>query len=305
MPISKVWRRRAWCLALVVIAGACGDGSQGGDCVAGTEACACVEGACATGLSCVSNYCVALGGPESDTYGGDSDDEASAGDSGGSDSGGAGEDLCAHFLDCVKQVQPEGLSAYALLYGPGGECYGIPGLTDEDCWAECDALREGFAQLHPNESACGPVDCGDGALSAGEMCDGGPNCTEACRWAWSSLNECGLATQVGCDPSEERCTVMSGQVSNYFGCQPHILPPDTSTGPNAPCLVTSECAYAPNAICIGRPDCIDQGCCTEVCYLGPTDLGGCSAGFTCTSVESLYSKDFPNGSELFGLCWPS
>jgi hypothetical protein len=309
-------RGLTWCftfglgLGLAMFAPGCGDGGAD-DCSPGAPGCVCVVGdLCATGLSCVSGYCVNLGGSGTNTNGSsaDGDGDAGDGDPGDGDPGGS-ENLCQELIDCVKAAQPEALSAYVTLYGPEGECYEIAGLTEQDCWAECDAIRETLALTFPDVTACGPINCGDGKLDKEEMCDGGSGCTATCSYDPDLYpdNECSPITQVGCNPVNERCAISTGEWENQFGCLSNSPNSTPAEQVNETCHYDSDCSYAPNAICMDRPDCVEWACCTDLCYLGATDLDvvDCPPGFGCISVEDLYVNPFPSGSELVGVCWPS
>jgi hypothetical protein len=297
-------------LGLAVAAPGCvGAGSDSG-CPLGAEACACVPpgNLCMSGLSCISGYCVYLGGPDSGNgeSGGEGDgDPAGDGDPGDGDPGDGDNDLCALLIDCVKEVQPESLSSYATLYGPSGSCYEIPGLTEQDCWAECDAIRESLAMLHPEVAACASYDCGDGKLDLDEACDGTSGCTPTCHYADTSMShECNPVTQVPCDPLTERCIISSNEWDeNYFFCA-NTGGEQPDAGLNESCYSDIHCADT-NALCEYRSDCVEDYCCTATCYLGDTDedFNDCPAGYTCTPVSTVHPGSWPAGTELIGLCF--
>lgn len=298
-------------LGLATLTPGCGAGGANDECPAGAEACVCLSGTlCVAGLTCVSGYCVNLGGDGGTGDGNSGDGDSGDGDSGDGDGDSGGDvNLCQPLIDCVKQAQPEALSSYVTLYGPEGECFDIAGLTPEDCWAECDAIRETLAMAYPDIAACGPLNCGDGKLDLDEMCDGTDGCTATCRYSTVPAleNDCSPVTQVGCDPASERCAFSLGEWDYSFYCQTNSQSMNPADNPNETCFYNADCSYAPNAICEARPDCVDFACCTTVCYLGPTDEDfACPAGYDCISVDDLYSNNpWPDGSELVGVCWPS
>lgn len=289
----------------------CGDGGGSDDCAPGSIACVCVGELCATGLTCVSGFCVDLGNGSGE--GNSAEGNSGDGDPGDGDPTDSGDgdptpvNLCQGLIDCVSAVQPEALSSYVLLYGPEGECYDIAGLTMEDCWAECDAIRKGLAEAFPDEPACGPPHCGNGKLDPDEMCDGEQGCSGTCVYELSTL-ECSPVTQVGCDYPDERCDHNFDDWGDaYFTCNSNFGGVEQTSGSGEPCMANHQCSES-NAICFGRPDCIDEYCCVPTCYLGETDedYGTCPTGYTCTSLEDLYSQSNPNwptGTELVGLCW--
>lgn len=297
-------------LGFVLAAGApgCSDGGANNDCYPGSEACTCVApDQCAAGLSCVSGFCVSLsseGGNDSSDQG-EGDGDAGDGDGDGDGDAGGG-DLCQLLIECAKEVQPEALSGYATLYGPGGECYEIQGLTQEDCWAECDAIRKSLAEASPEVEACRSYNCGDGKLNADEMCDGTDDCTATCRFSDVAfdVNECNPVTQAHCDPSSERCLPSTSNFeSSYFFCADNFTN-DSTAKLNESCIEAAECAD-PSHLCIARADCVDERCCTATCYLGATDedFAECPPGYSCTPVPTYYEyPSWPSGTELFGLC---
>lgn len=299
-------RRASWTLGFLLGLGSsgfmqgCNDG--GGDgCPPGSESCPCLTNLCATGLTCVSGFCVNTG-QGSGSGSGSSGQGDGDGDSGDGDGDGVGVNLCELLLDCTKQAQPELLSTYATLYGPEGECYDIPGLTQEDCWAECDALRKALALVHPEIAACGPPNCGDGKLDLDEMCDGIAGCTATCAYPTGGYeHDCSPLTQVGCDVGE-RCDLGVGQWDGSFYCA------DAGAGGSTPrsggCWSSGECAGV-NSLCVLRADCVNDGCCTDTCYLGATDedFGACPVGYDCLPISDLYDfVSWPAGTNLVGLC---
>jgi hypothetical protein len=305
----------SWSMGMGFVLGAwlaapgCGDGGGNDDCAPGSIACVCVGELCATGLSCVSGFCVDLGNGSGE--GNSAEGNSGDGDPGDGDPTDSGDgdptpvNLCQGLIDCVSAVQPEALSSYVLLYGPEGECYDIAGLTMEDCWAECDAIRKGLAEAFPDEPACGPPHCGNGELDPDEMCDGEQGCSGTCIYESSEL-DCSPLTQVGCDFPEDRCAA----IVDEWGDGAFICSGGSSFDPVAEfgeaCFGLHQC-IEPNAVCENRPDCIDDYCCVPTCYLGATDedFGSCPTGYTCTSLDDLYLPEvgWPAGAEQVGLCW--
>lgn len=289
------------------LAAACGDGGIiVVDCTPGTITCECVNGSlCADGLTCVSGFCVEIGDTDGTNPSDGDGDPTATGD------GDPGDDLvgrCQLLIDCVRDVTPEALSSYVTLYGPEGECYDIAGLTPEDCWNECDAIRESLADVYPDSTECGPPNCGNGKLDLDEMCDGEDGCTGTCRYTQAEAvdNDCSPVTQVGCDPDSERCVIRADGFESRFVC---VDVPDnlTPVGLDEECRYDAECSYATNAVCVYRPDCsMDWGCCTNTCYLGDTDEGFdmCPPGTTCRSLDELYSEGtvWAAGADLIGMC---
>jgi hypothetical protein len=301
----------SWSLGLGFVLGAwlaapgCGDDPGANDCAPGSIACVCVGNLCATGLTCVSGYCVDLSNnPDTSGDGDPGDGDPGDGDPGDGDPAPT-VNLCEGLIECVSAVQPEALSSYVLLYGPEGECYDIAGLTVEDCWAECDAIRKGLAEAFPDEPACGPPNCGNGKLDPDEMCDGEESCSGTCVYDHDSLR-CSPITQVGCD-EDQRCEQTVDEWGDgAFSCWGDFFEEPPASEFSEPCGSSHECIDT-NAVCETRPDCIDNACCVPTCYLGETDedFGACPVGYTCMSLDELYLPEvyWPPGSDLVGLCW--
>ena len=97
-----------------------------------------------------------------------------AGDGDGDGDGDGGDHAeCDEFLECVKEATPEAQTGYIASYGPEGTCWDLPGVTEEDCNAECAALLGEFAELYPDVEACweceNASDCAD--QGAEEFCE--------------------------------------------------------------------------------------------------------------------------------------
>ena len=97
-------RRLVVVVALMALGG-CSEGTTA-ECVPGSEACACDEGQCLTGLQCLSDVCVDPGGT-----------------GGGGGTGGVGSDECATNFDCEDDEY-----CFAVSCGGLGMCEARPTL---------------------------------------------------------------------------------------------------------------------------------------------------------------------------------
>jgi hypothetical protein len=289
-------RGSAWGLLGLIVgfgASAC-QSDTGGSCDPGSYGCGCVGGVlCTGGLTCISNLCL-VGGET-----GEGDPTGDGDPTGEGDP--QGEAACDHLLGCVKAAQPESLSTFAAIYGPGGSCFTTPGLSSDDCALECDAQREILAEIYPAFSECGPPNCGDGKLDRDEACDGVfANCTGTCTFGKGTyMHECNPVTQVGCSSGHCGLVVPSGSAL-WFGCQGGSGGSATvETGD--PCVSNGDCKEA-SALCVERASCGGK-CCLATCYLGPANEEfGCAAGTPCTPVTHISETPWPANSDVFGWC---
>ncbi len=89
---------------------------------------------------------------------------ASAAPTDGSDGGGPPElGICADLLECVMAATPEVIAGTIATYGEEGSCWSLPGVTEENCWTECQALLETLRDAFPDLAECwecqGDEDC--------------------------------------------------------------------------------------------------------------------------------------------------
>lgn len=216
----------------------------------------------------------------------------------GDDGDGDGENACDRLIECAGDAAPELLSSYAKLYGLEGECYEIAGLTKEDCWKECDALREALALVNPEADGCAALGCGDGKLNYGEECDGTSGCSATCRY--NTENQCNPVTQFEC-PGDKFCYFDN----MHWGCDdPLFETPKYNLG--EACAGNNSC-IGEGVLCAGALSPQQCGgataCCVALCYLGATDeaFGSCPEGTVCTPLTE--GGQWPPGSELIGGCY--
>lgn len=303
--------------ALSTLAFACGD-SGGNDCRPGTEACVCNNGAsCFRGLTCVSGVCVDLPGGDDDgdndgDDGGAGHDTGDTGDTGDTDDPGGSDDwnACLALLECVRTVDPATLSSLATAYGPDGSCYDISGVTKEDCWAECEALRKTYAEdnLLPE---CAPFSCGDGILDPHEMCDAitEDSCNAHCE-LWE--HDCNPLTQLECD-TDSQCIADTevfstfpegGQTLKYLFRCVFAFPGDLGMHEN--CWGDGICSAEFPACGSGAamPQCNHEMCCTQYCARGPSSLDAdCPEGYSCQPLSGAFPGfEWVKGVEGVGVC---
>jgi hypothetical protein len=288
-------------LGVWLAAPGCGGGAGNDDCLPGSMSCVCVEGnLCAAGLTCVSGYCVDIGGNDST-----SDSNSGDGDTGDGD-GDVNVDSCQDFLDCVAAAEPEMLSTYNALYGQDGSCYDT--LTTQECWKQCEALRHDLLEDFPDVVECVPPHCGDGKLDHDEMCDSTPECTGTCLYGTNDL-ECSPITQVGCRENF-KCNIDPDTVAGppIFICLGLRGFPEPYAGIDEACDDDVSCIPV-SSVCTSREGCVDSPCCTATCYLGETDeaFGSCPPGTTCRHIDWHYHPtegDWPEAVDNVGICLP-
>lgn len=195
-----------WASGLLFGAGlgvACGQPSSS-DCSPGTANCECIAGECYTGLQCVADFCVDLGGGETGDGDGDSGDGDGDGDNpcdgGLAFCGGKCVDTQSNFLhcggcniacpagdscfegDCVQSCANAPCEGFTYCDGASELC--LPGCEyDEQCGFNeaCDydshtcVCYDGY-QLCAGEciyelDPCAD-NCGNGVVDPGEVCDG-------------------------------------------------------------------------------------------------------------------------------------
>ncbi|MEZ4380769.1 MAG: DUF4215 domain-containing protein [Nannocystaceae bacterium] len=131
------------------------DATTTSGCPDGSMGCACVDGGCDGGLSCVNDVCEAAGCGDGVVNDGEECDEGDAN---------ADEGTCKS--DCTSQVCGDGF------VGPREGCDDGNDVDDDAC-----------------SNSCVPQTCGDGELQGGEACDdGNDDNTDAC------LDTCALAS---------------------------------------------------------------------------------------------------------------
>lgn len=204
---------------------------------------------------------------------------------------------CEALIECTKTVSPEATSSTIAAYGPEGSCFDIPGVTPEDCAAECDALRAGLALINPDVAECAPLGCNDGVLGLDEVCDSTAGCSATCTFSSSAL-QCNPLNQTGCE-SDQLCWFDAPE--GVVLCWDSANSSPTSAGDPCqalagPCGDFSVCMD--HAVCGGSP------CCLATCYLGPTeaDWGSCPGADECVSLAEASGWPFPQGTELYGVC---
>jgi hypothetical protein len=168
-------------------------------------------------LGLITLACTPDDGGNNDAASDTSGQEAVGDGDGEGDGDDEGENACDRLIECAGEAAPELLSTYAKLYGPEGECYETAWLTKEDCWKECDALRESLAGVNPDAGACASLGCGDGKLSYGEECDGTRGCSATCQF--NTENECNPVTQFECPADDSFCFIDN----NTWRCTDPIL----------------------------------------------------------------------------------
>jgi hypothetical protein len=236
---------------------------------------------------------ISLSGPEAGEFG----ENGETGESG--DTGEASSPACEALIDCVREVTPEALSATIGAYGPEGNCFDTPGVTPEDCEAECGALRADLALLHPDVAECAPLGCNDGVLALDELCDSNPGCTATCTFT-SSDHHCNMLNQLGCDDDEVCWVTPEGTGIGCFvagiAMNGDTLGGSCSTS-FGPCEDLSICSTHPSS-------CADPPCCQPTCYLGATedDFGVCPDGSECLSLSEAFGSSLVDGAESYGFC---
>jgi hypothetical protein len=255
-------------------------------------------------LSLSLSLSTACGGPSgsSDASDGGSGDVGDS-DTGDSDTGDASVPECEALIDCITIVSPEAISSTTAAYGPEGSCFDIPGVTPEDCAAECDALRADLAEINPDVAECAPLDCNDGVLNLEELCDSTSGCSATCTFTLSNL-VCNPLNQTGCENDNWPLCWMLFAGDPGFNCyngfvsNPQSNVGDTCGNPDGTCADLS--------MCLNHPACGGSPCCVEVCYSGPTedDFGACAGGIECVPVSEVFGGPTFEGSELYGLCMP-
>jgi hypothetical protein len=111
-----------------------------------------------------------------------SDTTVSTSDESDDTDGGPNLGPCADFIACDMDVTPQVLTTIIATYGEEGTCWKLPGVTEANCWAECEALLAELQKTYPNSEACWECtsddDCTDatphcvvGTCTAAEPCD--------------------------------------------------------------------------------------------------------------------------------------
>jgi hypothetical protein len=229
-------------------------------------------------------------GTESDGEGNDNVTGDGDGDAGDGDGDENSSPSCEALIECVKAVTPEATSSTIAAYGPEGTCFDIPGITPEDCWAECDALRESLSEAYPDAPECGPPSCNNGTLEPNEECDSTSGCSATCTFLSPGL-ECNPVNNAGC-PDDQKCVPWE----NVTFCVDKLGPLGRGESCGGP-----DCADG--LLCEWCDDSQDY-CCIPACYSGSTNeaYGQCPAGLTCVTFPEYYGGSWPNGSGLMGFC---
>jgi len=103
--------------------------------------------------------------------GGSSSSTSSTGNAETSSSGG-GPDLgvCDVYINCMMELHPETIATTIATYGSEGSCWSLPGVTEEDCWTECEAQRMEMVESHPDVTSCWACD-NDADCPAATRCE--------------------------------------------------------------------------------------------------------------------------------------
>jgi hypothetical protein len=228
----------------------------------------------------------------------DDDVDESGSDTSDSDTGDASVPECEALIDCVQVVSPEAISSTIAAYGPEGSCFDVPGITPEDCAAECAALRADLAMINPDVAECAALDCNDDVLGLEELCDSGPACSPTCTFSSSDI-VCNLLNQTGCEP-DQICWFDSALLDSV-GCwnmvgTPGAVVGDPCVGPDGPC-------GGDFSICMDHAACGGSPCCMATCYLGATeaDFGACPGGTECVAMSEAVGAS-AEGTESYGVC---
>lgn len=312
-------------LTMGMVVSACESDGGNGSCDPGAEGCSCYGGThCATGLSCISGFCVnpASGDDETGDPTGAEDPTGEDDSTGDGDETGDGDgepqgpddnwNPCLALIECVKEVEPAAVSALAKAYGVEGTCYEIAGLTKEDCWAECEALREDYGgnTLAPE---CAHFLCNNGVLDITEMCDSDEStCNPHCEL---TEHECSPLTGVGCignaecvigvkefvtfPPSEDLYTYKFQLQCGYRLQGTAGMHDLCGTNINVGCSEKTPLCIA------GIPQCKHDACCTQYCSLAPHSLpnGKCPSGYECQALpEAIIHYNWIPGAEFIGIC---
>lgn len=196
------------------------------------------------------------GGEDGLTLTGADSTTGSATDTGGQDIG-----PCADLIECSAAAGTGGTSGLIATYGAEGECYDLPGVTPQDCWADCVALLDDFAMLYPDV-----LECIDGTTTAGEGCGDQP----------------GTGVYSDCTDGLSSCTADGFGVTN---------PDSGNCYCTAPCVTDLDCPSAPcSAVPVCFPATVNGGDPYPYCALD------CSAG-DCPNGMLCHSGDF-NGSTV-------
>jgi len=155
---------------------------------------------------------------------------------------------CAHFIACVMDATPATQTATIATYGEEGICWDLPGVTEVDCWAECEALLAEMKKAYPDAEACWDCasddECSDPAPYCFEgTCIAGEPC-EQCECKGVCVGTCEMEYPLPCDGvCQGWCTGTCSETDGQGNC-------------NGTC----------DALCEGTCLMPDGGSCPEACF---------------------------------------
>ena len=207
---------------------------------------------------------------------------------GGDPTGGAGSHrVCDLYLNCLAVIAPTELPSAQQGFGPDGTCWQGSQATADQCLMACTTGLETWHEAQPDEPACGlcqaesdcpdeqecrdgecqealVVNCGNGIVESGEVCDGGEGCDLDCQ----GPAPCSPVTQAGCTGGES-CLVNFG--SGVFCGSGGSLP-----GIGDPCENNQDCAEG--ALCF-------TSFCAAAC--DQDKEGSCPPGTACQVLQGF------------------
>ncbi|MBN2803865.1 MAG: hypothetical protein JXR91_12295 [Deltaproteobacteria bacterium] len=161
---------------------------------------------------------------------------------------GSGLNSCDYLIECYRSTGIAGVTAIVQAYGPDGTCWTTAGLLASDCLTECHAALEGLRLAYPDaesciectgnadcagfdfntcwDGTCVKMNCGNGIIEGGEICDPGndPSCLADCThltsecYPLSDVNQCGAGMK--CVVNWQITDELLTDSQHYFRCEP-------------------------------------------------------------------------------------